>query len=118
MLVPGPLDLRYYIKGSESLCISSVYWENSEYDQEIPQSQTAEKHMAPRGRATQQSRDTRKTNQAKQPAPSPHRDDRKTRTDTKQRTTKHRTTAYSHNGSNNKQQVNYNRTTALELTAA
>ena len=33
-----------------------------EYDQEIPQSQTADKPMAPRGRATQQSRDTRKTN--------------------------------------------------------
>ena len=32
---------------------------NSEYDQEIPQSQTADKPMAPRGRATQQSRDTR-----------------------------------------------------------
>ena len=27
----------------------------SEYDQEIPQSQTADKPMAPRGRATQQS---------------------------------------------------------------
>ena len=36
---------------------------NSEYDQEIPQSQTADKSEAPRGRATQQSRDnTRKTN--------------------------------------------------------
>ena len=33
----------------------------SEFDQEIPQSQTTEKPMAPRGRATQQSRDTRKT---------------------------------------------------------
>ena len=33
----------------------------SEYDQEIPQSQTADKPMAPRGRATQQSRGTRKT---------------------------------------------------------
>ena len=40
----------------------------SEYDQEIPQSQTADKPMVPRGRATQQSQDTRKTNQAKQPA--------------------------------------------------
>ena len=42
-----------------------------EYDQAIPQSQTADKPMAsmvPRGRVTQQSRDTRKTNQAKQPA--------------------------------------------------
>ena len=34
----------------------------SEYDQEIPQSQTAGNPMTPRGRATQQSRDTRKTN--------------------------------------------------------
>ena len=34
----------------------------SEYDQEIPQSQTAEKPVAPRGRAAQPSRDTRKTN--------------------------------------------------------
>ena len=30
----------------------------SEYDQEIPQSQTSDKAKAPRGRATQQSRDT------------------------------------------------------------
>ena len=37
---------------------------NSEYDQETPQSQTADKPVAPRGRATQQSRDTRKTNKA------------------------------------------------------
>ena len=34
----------------------------NEYDQEKPQSQPADKPMAPRGRATQQSRDTRKTN--------------------------------------------------------
>ena len=34
----------------------------SEYDQEIQQSQTADNPMAPRGRATQPSRDTRKTN--------------------------------------------------------
>ena len=40
----------------------------SEYDQEIPQSQTADNPMAPLGRATQPSRDTRKTNKAKQPA--------------------------------------------------
>ena len=36
--------------------------ENSEYDHEIPQLQTADNPMAPRGRATQPSRDTRKTN--------------------------------------------------------
>ena len=34
----------------------------SEYDQEIPQSQTADNPVAPRGRATQPSRDTRNTN--------------------------------------------------------
>ena len=34
----------------------------SEYDQEIPQSQTADNPVAPLGRATQPSRDTRKTN--------------------------------------------------------
>ena len=33
----------------------------SEYDQEIPQSQTADKPMAPRRRSTYQSPDTRKT---------------------------------------------------------
>ena len=36
----------------------------------------------------------------------------------KQRTTKLRTITDSHNGSNNKQKVNNNRTTALERTAA
>ena len=40
----------------------------SEYDLEIPQSQTADNPVAPRGRAAQPSRHTRKTNQAKQPA--------------------------------------------------
>ena len=34
----------------------------SEYDQVIPQSQTADNPMTPRGRGTQPSRDTRKTN--------------------------------------------------------
>ena len=34
----------------------------NEYDQEIPQSQTADNPVAPRGRAVQPSRDTRKTN--------------------------------------------------------
>ena len=34
----------------------------SEYNQEIPQSQTADYPVAPRGRAAQLSRDTRKTN--------------------------------------------------------
>ena len=41
----------------------------TECDQDIPQSQNADKAMAPRGRATQKSQDTtcRKTNLAKQP---------------------------------------------------
>ena len=34
----------------------------SEYDQEIPQSQTADNPVAPRERAAQPSQDTRKTN--------------------------------------------------------
>ena len=37
-----------------------------EYDQEIPQSQTADNPVAPRGRAAQPSQDTMKTNYAKQ----------------------------------------------------
>ena len=40
----------------------------SECDQEIPQSQTAGKPRTPRVRATQQPRDTSKTNQANQPS--------------------------------------------------
>ena len=40
----------------------------SEYDQEIPQSQTADNPMAPPGRAAQPSRGKTKTNKAKQPA--------------------------------------------------
>ena len=48
----------------------------------------------------------------------PHQDDCNTRTDSKQRTTKHRTITDSHNGSKNKQKVNNNITTALERTAA
>ena len=38
------------------------WFKNSEYDQEIPQSQTADNPMAPRGRPTQPLQDTRKTN--------------------------------------------------------
>ena len=34
----------------------------SEYDQQIPQSQTADNPVAPRGRAAQPSQDTKKTN--------------------------------------------------------
>ena len=59
----------------------------------------------------------RQTKQSKQLS-LPHQDDCKTRRDIKKRTTKHITITESHNGSNNKQQVNKNRTTALEQTAA
>ena len=48
----------------------------------------------------------------------PHQDDCNTRMGIKERTTKHRTITDPHNGSNNKQKVNNNRTTALERTAA
>ena len=40
----------------------------NEYDQEIPQSKTADNPVAPRGRAAQPPQDTRKTNLAKQSA--------------------------------------------------
>ena len=46
----------------------------------------------------------------------PHQDDCKTLMDMKYRTAKHRTITDSHNGSNNKQKVNNNKTTALERT--
>ena len=42
--------------------LQRVLFKNSEYDQEIPQSQTADNPVASRGRAAQPSRDTRKTN--------------------------------------------------------
>ena len=44
--------------GSSFICSEIV----SEYEQKIPQSQTADNPMAPRGRAAQPSRDTRETN--------------------------------------------------------
>ena len=49
MYMPCPLDIHIIVN-------------NSEYDQEIPQSQTADNPVAPRGRAPQPSQDTRKTN--------------------------------------------------------
>ena len=47
----------------------------SEYDQEIPQSQTADNPMAPRGRATQLLRDSRKTTKHGNQLSLPHQDD-------------------------------------------
>ena len=55
--------------GQVTLCNGAHNKIVSEYDQEIPQSQTADKPVASRGRATAQSRDTMKTNlKAKQSA--------------------------------------------------
>ena len=48
----------------------------------------------------------------------PRQDDCNTKRNIKKRTAKHRTITESHKGSNNKQQVNNNRNTALERTAA
>ena len=90
----------------------------SEYVKEIPQSQTAEKPVTSRGRATQQSRDTSKTNKANNQLSLPHQDDCKARMDTKKRTAKHKTITEFHSGSYNQQRINNNRTTALERTAA
>ena len=61
--------IQYWKKINDLCCIGNrhiilmaeVKAENSEYDEEIPQSQTADNPMAPRGRAAQPSRDTRKT---------------------------------------------------------
>ena len=52
------------IAGSEGILseLNSIIKKVSEYDQEIPQSQTEDSPMAPRGRATQPLQDTRKTN--------------------------------------------------------
>ena len=92
----------------------------SEYDQEIPQSQTADSHVyreeEPLNHQETPGRQIKQSNQLSLLLP--NQDDCNTRTDTKQHTTKHRTLTDSHNGSNNKQKVNNNRTTALERTAA
>ena len=57
-----------FCKGLLDIVVNNKYIEIvSEYDQEIPQLQTADKPMSPRGRATQQSLDTRKTNYTMQP---------------------------------------------------
>ena len=71
LLKIGHLKSSYFQTFHKCLCGNLAYNSEkkvSEYDQEIPQSQTADNPMAPRGRATQPSRDTRKTNSAKQPA--------------------------------------------------
>ena len=52
---------HFYVKILKNVYILLNLKKVSEYDQEIQQSQTADP-MAPRGRAAQPSRDTRKTN--------------------------------------------------------
>ena len=66
---------RYSLSDSRLICMEEKYECNflqleivSECDQEIPESQNADKPMTPRERAIEPSLDTRKTNQAKQPA--------------------------------------------------
>ena len=54
-----------------------------EYDQEIPQSQTADNPMAPWGRAIQPSGDTAKTNKQSNQLSLPHQDDCNTSMDIK-----------------------------------
>ena len=55
----------------------------NEYDQEIPQSQTADNPVAPRGRAAQPSRDTRRQIKQSNQLSLPHQDDCNTRMDIK-----------------------------------
>ena len=81
----------------------------SEYDQEMPQSQTAKKpwhcEEMPHSYNETPGRQTKQRNQLSLP----HRDDCKVRMDTTYRTTKHRTITESHNGSNNQERINNNR---------
>ena len=55
-------DCTIPVKREIYRAIARLAMKNSEYDQEIPQSQTADNPVASRGRAAQPSRDTRKTN--------------------------------------------------------
>ena len=59
--LPGHTSFFVFVETSHLslLCNTKIV---SEYDQEIPQSQTADNPMALRGRAAQPSRDTRKIN--------------------------------------------------------
>ena len=51
-----------WVQADQHICCLKSLKIVSEYDQEIPQSQTADNPVAPQGRAAQPSRDTRKTN--------------------------------------------------------
>ena len=56
--------MRKLAKWITSVNLTDMHTEKivSGYDQEIPKSQSADNPVAPRGRATQPSQDTRKTN--------------------------------------------------------
>ena len=58
----GNLDIDEVRDGLLGQFAGPGKYKNSKYDQEIPQSQSADNPVAPRGRAAQPSRDTRKTN--------------------------------------------------------
>ena len=62
--IPFSLSSRIIVSGAYLLYYFEVGIPKivNEYDQEIPQSQTADNPVAPRGRAAQPSQDTRKTN--------------------------------------------------------
>ena len=68
VLTTSSLVIRTRKKRSNDFSFIDILKKVSEYDQQIPQSQTVDKPMASRGRAAQQSQDAKKTNQAKQPA--------------------------------------------------
>ena len=80
------------------------------YHSHKPQTNQWHREEEPQNNHETPGRHTKQSNQLSLP----HQDDCKTRRDIKRRTTKHRRITESHNGSNNKQQVNNNRTTALE----
>ena len=86
-------------KQQPKLCLK-----NSEYDQEIPQSQTADKPMTQRGRARHQEDKFSKATSSLFPI----KMIAKLEWTYSKRTSKQRTITDSHNGGNNKQKVNNN----------
>ena len=75
----------------------------SEYDQEIPQSQTAAKPMARADESHSNHKTPGRQIMQSNKLSLPHQDDCKTRRDIRLHTTKHRTITDSHNGSKFKQ---------------
>ena len=93
-------------------------WMTPKNSKWVSQSQTADKPMALRGIATQQSRDTKKTNQANQPGLYLSSPSRWLQNKNGHKVTEYRTITESCNGSSNQQRINNNRIIALEQTAA